>query len=358
MGTLTKMIIGVFAVLVAILGLVAILVWATTFHPSPKQAEAVDCRTEMPTLQPGQSLKVMTYNVQYMAGKNYFFFYEGGSHERPLAEDIGQTLERIADIVREEEPDVILLQEVDDGSKRTDYEDQLAQLLQLLPPEYGCHVSAYYWQADFVPHPQIWGAIGHKMSIISKYRLDQATRYQLPLTSADPLTQQFSPKRAILEARLPVAGAQDFFILTTHLEVANRGADIMRRQVGQVDEHLQSLSQAGHSWLIGGDFNLLPPGQFEQLRPDQQPNFRPETELAVLFENHHGIPSLADTAAAGGEQWFTFLPNDPTIQTPDRTLDYIFFSDAVTPIDGFVRHDNKARLASDHLPVIAELKLP
>jgi hypothetical protein len=91
MNKTRQIILWVVAALIIIVGLAAVSVWTITFHPPWEQAETVRCEAETPTLQPGQRLKVLTYNVQYMAGKNYFFFYEGGSDERPSAGDIGRT---------------------------------------------------------------------------------------------------------------------------------------------------------------------------------------------------------------------------------------------------------------------------
>ena len=59
----------------------------------------------------------------------------------------------------EENADIILLQEVDEDSKRTYYKDQLAELLELLPEAYTSHTSAIYWYATFVPHPEMMGSI-------------------------------------------------------------------------------------------------------------------------------------------------------------------------------------------------------
>lgn len=341
--------------------LLGLLVWAITFHPAPSQAAAVVCPEEAPLLQPGQRLKALTYNVQFMAGKNYVFFYDlphdAGPDERPAAVDIEQTLREVARLIRAEDPDVVLLQEVDDGSTRTDAEDQLARLLTLLPPAYRCHTAAFYWKAAFVPHPRIRGAIGQKLAIISKYRIEEATRYSLPQTPADPLTRQFSPKQAILEARLPVENDQDFMLLTTHLEVANRGAEIMQNQVAAVDQRLAALDQEGYVWLIGGDFNLLPPGQFEQLQASQQGDYRSETELKPLFERYQVIPGLEEVKGEQASQWYTRFVNDPSVGKPDRTLDYFFFAEGLTLVEGYVRQHDTLNV-SDHLPVIAEFELP
>ena len=347
--------------LVIIAGLLALLVWAITYHPSDVQDEVVVCAEDAPVLQSGQSLKVLTYNLQYMAGKNYVFFYDlpndAGPDERPSAADITKTVQEVARIIRDENPDIVLLQEVDDGSARTDYEDQLARLLASLPQEYKCHTSAFYWKAAFVPHPRIMGPIGHKLSIVSKYQINQATRYQLALAPGNPLTQQFSPKRAILEARLPVENSQDFALLTTHLEVANRGTEVMQKQIDAVIERLDSLNQDGYAWLIGGDFNLLPPGQFDQLQENQKNNFRATTELKPLFDRFNVIPSFEDINCDNGPQWYTMFVNDPSTTKPDRTLDYIFFADNMALVNGYVRQNDTLSI-SDHLPVIAEFILP
>ncbi len=339
-----------------------ILVWAITFHPAEVQTETVVCPDQAPMLEPGTSLKVLSYNVQFMAGKNYVFFYDlpndAGPDERPSAADITKTVEEVARIIRDEAPDIVLLQEVDDGAKRTDYEDQLARLLPLLPPDYVCHTSVFYWKAGFVPHPRIMGAVGMKLSTISKYRITAATRHQLALIPSDPLTQQFNLKRAVLEARLPVGGGQELVALNTHLEAFAQGTDAMQKQVAQVNAMLGRLTQAGYPWLIGGDFNLLSPGQaYSRLRDDQKFYYQPETELKFLYDKYQAVPSLADVNGPNYEQWFTNFPNNPTITAPDKTIDYIFFADNMQLVDSYVRqHDTLA--ISDHLPVIAEFHLP
>jgi endonuclease/exonuclease/phosphatase family metal-dependent hydrolase len=348
--------------LVVLMGLLVGLVWGITYHPADIQEEAVVCAADAPILEPGQSVKVLTYNVQYMAGKNYVFFYDlphnAGPDERPTAAAIDATLREVARIIQTENPDVVLLQEVDDGAARTEYEDQLARLLTLLPQEnYRCQTAAFYWKADFVPHPRIMGSIGQKLAIISKYQINQATRYQLPVVTADPLTQQFSPKQAILEARLPVANSQDFALLATHLEVANRGTEVMQQQVAAVMERLESLNREGYAWLIGGDFNLLPPGQFERLAESQQPNFRAETELKPLIDRYRVIPDPFDVNGEHGDSWLTMFTNDPATTGPDRTLDYIFYADRLTLLGGYVRQHDTLTI-SDHLPLIAEFRLP
>ena len=361
MNKLLKVFRSIFIGLAILVVAFLILIWAITFHPSDTKEVSVVCDKDAPILQSGDAIKSLTYNVQYMAGKNYVFYYDlpndAGPDERPSAEDITATLEEVARIIEDENPDFILLQEVDDGSKRTDNEDQLARLLVLLPDEYKCHASAFYWKAGFVPHPRIMGAIGHKISIISKYRIETAVRYQLPIHSSDPLTQQFSPKRAILETRLPVEDGDDFILLTTHLEVANRGPEIKQQEIAKINEVLKSIDQAGNPWLLGGDFNLLPPGGYEFLWDGQQNNFREVSEIGPLFDSYNVFPSLEEVTGDNPENWFTMFINDPSVPELDRTVDYFFYSDNLILTKAHVRNNDTLTI-SDHLPVIAEFTLP
>ena len=97
-------------------------VWFGTYHPADIESMAVSCSDTAPTLQAGQSLKVMTWNVQFMAGKNYTFWFDvpnnDGPDERPSPADITQTLSEVARVIKNENPDIIMLEEVDNGAHR------------------------------------------------------------------------------------------------------------------------------------------------------------------------------------------------------------------------------------------------
>jgi len=357
-----KWVVRLVGVLAILLVLLFAAVWLTTFHPAAIQDEPVACGQAAPTLRPGQPLKLLTWNVQYMASKNYVFFSDlpagYAPDERPSPEDITATLGEVARVIRAENPDVVLLQEVDDGAARTDYEDQLARLLPLLPREYVCHTTAFYWKATYVPHPRIHGAVGMKLAILSKFRIASALRHQLPLMPNDLVSQQFNLKRAILEAHLPVEGANDFVALDTHLDAFAQGNDTMARQVAQVDGLLAKLTDAGTSWIIGGDLNLLPSAQARTaLITSHQGFYNPETEIAPLYAHYQAVPSYAETTGAEAWKWFTYNANDPVIKAPDRTLDYLFLAKNIRFGQHYVRQSDTLRI-SDHLPLIAEITLP
>ena len=54
---------------------VAGLIYSVTWRPDAKEVLAVSCPVAAPTLVAGQAIKIMTWNVQYLAGKRYVFWY-------------------------------------------------------------------------------------------------------------------------------------------------------------------------------------------------------------------------------------------------------------------------------------------
>lgn len=348
--------------LLALLGAfasVGIWAWVAVYQPNDVMNVPAYCADDAPELSPGQTLKVLNWNVQYMAGVDYYFFYEGGPDSQVDPADVRRTTRDVARIIREENPDIVLLQEVYDGAVRTEYIDELARLRRQLPADYACHASAFYWRAPFVPHPRIMGSVGMKLVVLSKYRIDEAIRHQLSLMPADHVSKHFGLRRAVLEARLPVESQNDFVALNTHLEAFATGTGLMARHVDEIMAILERLSSDGHPWLIGGDFNMLPPDPdaYERLIPSQQAYFNPEgTEMAPIFERYQPVPTLAELTGPDYADWFTHFPNDPAVGAPNKTIDYLFLSDDVTLGPHRVRQSGTLGI-SDHLPVIVEIRL-
>lgn len=331
-------------------------VYAVTFHPDAVMPIAVQCSADAQDYQ-GQPLKIMTYNIQYLAGKGYVFYYDlpgnTGPDERPSPQSIQATLQGISTLIREQNPDVLLIQEFHDGAKATDYQNQL-QLLQdaLGDMAYACSAAAFYWKADFVPHPRIFGSVGMKLGTLSRYRLSSAARYQLPLIPADPITQAFNLKRAVLVTEL--AGTPAVSLLNTHLDAFAQGSDTMQRQVAQLMALLAQKDQQGHLWLLGGDFNLLAPSIYPNLPASQQYLYNPHTELSPLLEKYPSVPSQQDMAA-DPTAWFTHFPNDTDVSAPDRTIDYVFLSKQWQIKHAQVIRGSSLSL-SDHLPLLLEVE--
>ena len=60
--------------LLLIVGIGAFATYGLTWRPQAREALPVSCTANAAALVPGQALKVMTWNVQFLAGKRYVFW--------------------------------------------------------------------------------------------------------------------------------------------------------------------------------------------------------------------------------------------------------------------------------------------
>jgi endonuclease/exonuclease/phosphatase family metal-dependent hydrolase len=219
-------------------------------------------------------------------------------------------LDRIAGVIRSEKAEVIGLQEVDRFWRRSDFVDQVAYLAE----ELDMH-AAYGANLDLSSDDPSQPRRQYGTAILSKYPIVESKNTLLPKLSN-------SEQRGLLEALIKVKGAPVRFY-DTHLQHNNSGERAL--QVRAIMEHTRDVK--GPQVLVG-DLNALPEAP----------------ELAPLYERYN------DAWPLGGEgPGYTISAENPT-----RRIDYVF----VTP-DVAVRGASVPRtLASDHLPVVADLSVP
>jgi endonuclease/exonuclease/phosphatase family metal-dependent hydrolase len=260
-------------------------------------------------------------------------------------------------VIRDEQPDVVLLQELDDGAKASDYQNQLKLLQERVADLYPCSAHAFDWKADFIPDPHIFGSVGRQLATLSRYEIEHAERLQLPVSQVNLISRQFKPKDALLLTYLPLSDGGQMAILNTHLDRATQPDDTLQTQVSAVTKVLDKFESRGTPWLIGGDFNLLPLGQYQRLPSEQRTPYSADSALHALWDKYPMIPTNNEASGIDRARWLTHYPNDPGVSGPDRTVDYLFYSPRIKRVEARVRQDDTLRI-SDHLPVIARFLLP
>ncbi len=342
--------------------LVAGVVYAISYHPHDIEPAEVACAADAPELPASGKLKVLNWNIQYMASTNYVFWYDmpanAGPDARPAIEDVRKTIPEVARIIQEENPDVVLLQEMQEDAVQSHHINNLTELLKELPGRFPCVAQAFYWKSGFVPVPQIMGRTDMKLVTLSRYKIAAAQRHQLALIPGDPISQQLGLKRAVLTADLPVAGGtRPLVVLNTHLDAFGQGTDTLARQVEQVRGLLEGYSRAGQPFLIAGDFNMLPPridpNSLDEL---SRQFYNPRTEITPLFDAFPAAPDLNQLTGPGRAAYFTHIANyNRKTVGADRTIDFYFYSPLLKLADFRVRGSDTKHI-SDHLPMIADFQ--
>ena len=144
--------------LVVVITVGGLLGWltATEFSPAPTESVEVGRPGEGGAVPTGDVLTVLNWNVGYAGlGRNEDFFMDGGKRSKPDKPDVVYAyLDGIMKTIREQAPDLVLLQEVDADSGRT-YEIDERPYLET---DMDNTAFAMNYSCPFVPVP--WPPIG------------------------------------------------------------------------------------------------------------------------------------------------------------------------------------------------------
>ena len=347
-----RIILRILLCLVMIAAAFILLLTAAEYRPADTETLPVSGASSQ-TLRAGETLKIVTWNTGYGAlGDNADFFMDGGKgvttadKERVLA-NTGE----MAGFLADENPDLVLLQEVDVSSKRSHYVNE-TQLYREAFPEY-LSVFAYNYRALYVPYPlPTIGKVESGLQTLSRFRISGAERIALPCPFKWPVST-VNLKRGLLVTRIPVSESDaELVLVNLHLEAYDSGEG-KAEQTRVLSEFLLEEYRKGNYVIAGGDFNQV----FSNTDVSAYP----------VFENHWQ-PGLID--ASGFDAAFTLVmdPHVPTCRSLDQPYagaDKENFQFYV--IDGFIISDNMTIegydtisldfIASDHNPVRLSVSL-
>lgn len=296
-----------------------------------------------PPLSPGEGFRVVTWNIQYAGTRRHHFFYDGGPAVHVPETDVTEALAAIVAVVLHLDADLVLLQEVDRGSDRTGRVDELATILARVPMP--AWVGTPIHRSRYIPHPrgEPLGAIDLHQVILSRRALRCARRFALSPLKESPTRRFFNLKRALLVAE---SGAVS--VATTHLSAFSRGDGTMPRQVAEIQRWIDE--RGDQPWILGGDFNLLPPGDSPgRLGAGGAEYADPTPPIAPLLARARSVIPPADLLDPVHR---TYLP--PGATAPDRVLDYLFVSPHFKVRRAWV--EPVPIWLSDHWPLVADLE--
>ncbi len=358
-------------------GALAILASAITtlgacdpFHTGFEDSEEAELYTAAEVKAPGEAapatLVVMNWNAKYGAGRIDFFFDCHGDRSLMNSEEVTTNLDGLAAKIKQVDPDVLLIQEIDTNSKRSAYIDQVQYLLDKTDLNYGAYASQ--WRADYVPSDGV-GPVDSGNAILSKYPLRDAERIALPLIGEqDGITQYFYLKRNMLQVRLDV-GRDDVYVVNVHTAAySNDGTK--KDQIDLFKARLDDLTAQGKVVLGGGDLNALPPGTeqlvgFDDFVCEQDgafdaDDYSPEVGwLDPLYATYTPAVALEDYQADNAA-YFTHTTDKDLFW--NRKLDYLFTNTSFVA-GSTVTHQDASKGGvetmplSDHAPISSTWEL-
>ena len=214
-------------------------------------------------------------------------------------------LARIAGVINAQHPDLVGLQEVDRGVERTQRIDEIAEIARMTKMDYAFAFNLRYQGGQY------------GVAILSRLPI-MATDHRLYKNTRE------AERRGFIRAEVRVNGYTVNFV-TTHLDYQYEDG-----RVFEAEQLLAALKDVKGPLILVGDFNDVPAGGAYKLVSEQF-----------------------------GDAWAANRADDPGFSypadKPAKRIDYIWFrrADPIRTKRSWIVNT----LASDHVPVVADLEI-
>ena len=241
-------------------------------------------------------LRVMTWNIKYGAIESRFWFDCWGDRVQLLQSEIDSNMSANYDLIREVNPDILMVEEIELSSRRSQYYDMVQGILDNTELNY----AAYYvtWDSRYVPSEALRSSQFGKRDIFKVSNFTRHTNRTKGSNDLDALTDKFYLRRAIGRAEIRI----DDRLLSAYV-VHTEAYDEDGTKADQIKQIHQLVSEQAGPFILGGDFNELPPNAVQLMNfPDErnqalcsdefdQPPYTPRA-MAPFFETMNPAISL------------------------------------------------------------------
>ncbi len=287
------------------------------------------------------TISLLTYNIGYLSGMT------NNTAVRPSQEFYQQNMDGALDSLRQYNADILALQEIDFGSKRSYYLDQFEEIGEKVPYKNGAMVVN--WDKKYVPFPYFpvsvhFGQVLSGQAILSNYDILEQERVKLAAVDSQPFYYSaIYLHRLAQRVKVNIAG-RDVMLFNVHTEAFD--APTRMQQIKFLKEWFLQVAQT-MPVIMMGDFNSDSRYESDDLS-DAESN---KNSAAILqFYDDPRIGTTSAKESLSQQHTLTYPSDKPTEQ-----LDYIFFSSThFELITAKVLTDFGQ--VSDHLPFYAELR--
>lgn len=273
------------------------------------------------------AVRIMSYNIKHARGNDDCVNPTAAPDIIPEAE-CEVDLERIADVIRASEADIVNLQEVDRFWARSGGVDQPAELAAMLDMNvcYGANLQHEPDEHSDVAHE-------YGTAVLTAFDIEGCVSVYLPTTDG-------WEQRGVQLVTLRTPADEQIFVANTHLQAGREGeeAEAVRQREAQLQEVLYWIQRSDMPVIVTGDFNARPG----------------DAEMAAIEAGDSGFTDARMAADSTGDG-FT-IPASPSEDATGR-IDYIWVNAGFEVQQCEVVVNDSTRIAADHYPVVADLVL-
>lgn len=319
----------------------------------------VDRNSEWNTVSLHKEYSISTYNIGFGAyNQEYSFFmdegymldgtYVSGKYAKARSKDIvlSNTSGAIGTI-KELNADFMLFQEVDKEANRSFKVNQYKMLMDDFGDYSSVYASNFHSAYLLYPFNDPIGKTEAGIVTMSKYKIQNAERYKLPIDESFP-TKFFDLDRCFMITRYKVSEGKELVIINVHLSAYDEGGVYRKKQLELLNKVLKEEREKGNYVIAGGDFNHDIAGSINSFATKQKvPEWVYVLKDSDLAEGYH-FESNKDYPTCRS----TDMPYEDGVNY-SVVIDGFIVSDnvSVKGVRNVLQGDDELFLYSDHNPV-------
>ena len=357
-ATLKRILLLALSVVLAYFAGVLLYSTGTDYQPEDRLPGETQQDAGLPEL-PDTAFSFLIWNLGYggLGAENDFFYGHGmwwtkGHDVRPSLDQHTRYQKDIRQFLLSQRVDFYLLQEIDRGSRRSHFTDQVADISRGLPGFYAGFFPNY--RSPWVPIPLLapWKAYGKTWSglaTLSRYKPTETARLSLPGSFPWP-TRLFMLDRCLGLTRYRLARGRELLVVNLHNEAYDSDGSLKSLQLAFLKKLVLQAYDEGNYVVVGGDWNQSPPFFREGMLRPAYPTVRVAMPLDAGY-----MPE--------GWRW-AYDPAVPTNRsidapyekgrTPVSLIDFYLVSPNVRVVQ--VKALDQGFRSSDHQPVWMEVR--
>lgn len=231
------------------------------------------------TVSADREYTVVTYNVGFGAySPEYTFFMDTGTMQDGTPTqgkygtaiskaDVEKNINGAANIIKGQNPDFAIIQEVDFDSTRSYKVDQRVVFSSI--EGYASTLAINYHSSYlFYPFNDPHGKNNAGIMTLSKYKVADSTRYAFPI--AEDFSKFTDLDRCFAITHVPTDNGGTLSIISLHMSAYDEGGTIRKQQAELLKSVLASEYSKGYYVIAGGDFNQDLIGNLSKFPSNQQ----------------------------------------------------------------------------------------
>lgn len=294
----------------------------------------IDRNSENVTVSLSREYSISTYNIGFGAyNHEYSFFmdegymkdgtYVSGKYATARSEKIVlENTNGAINTIKSLGTDFMFFQEVDKKATRSYSVNQYKMIMDNFDSYSSVYASNFHSAYLLYPFNDPIGKTEAGIATLSKYKMNSATRYKLPIDESFP-TKFFDLDRCFMITRYSVNGGRELVLINVHLSAYDEGGVYRKKQLELLNKVLKEEREKGHYVIVGGDFNHDIADSLNSFNTEQK-----VPEWVYVLNN--------DDLAEGYS--FAASKNIPTCRSTD--MPYIKDSNYSVVLDGFIVSDN------------------